>query len=86
MVYIWRYDVQDFSNYKPTANYTHIYSFDSFNVSLQCCMPYFDSITEDIVAEQGSTANFEIQVYGWPLPDVHWSKDGTTLSSEERVR
>ncbi|KAM8806948.1 striated muscle preferentially expressed protein kinase [Eudromia elegans] len=47
--------------------------------------PRFESIMEDIDAQQGETPRFAVVVEGKPLPDIMWYKDGELLEESSHL-
>ncbi|NXG27911.1 SPEG kinase, partial [Dromaius novaehollandiae] len=47
--------------------------------------PRFESIMEDIDAQQGETPHFAVVVEGKPLPDIMWYKDGELLEESSHL-
>ncbi|NXE46612.1 SPEG kinase, partial [Casuarius casuarius] len=56
--------------------------------TLHLCLaeaPRFESIMEDIDAQQGETPRFAVVVEGKPLPDIMWYKDGELLEESSHL-
>ncbi|XP_075612990.1 striated muscle preferentially expressed protein kinase isoform X2 [Balearica regulorum gibbericeps] len=56
--------------------------------TLRLCLaeaPRFESITEDIDAQEGETPRFAVVVEGKPLPDIMWYKDGELLEESSHL-
>ncbi|XP_071667038.1 striated muscle preferentially expressed protein kinase isoform X2 [Patagioenas fasciata] len=47
--------------------------------------PRFESIMEDIDAQEGETPRFAVVVEGKPLPDIMWYKDGELLEESSHL-
>ncbi|XP_069717368.1 striated muscle preferentially expressed protein kinase isoform X1 [Phaenicophaeus curvirostris] len=47
--------------------------------------PRFESIMEDIDAQEGETPRFAVVVEGKPLPDIMWYKDGDLLEESSHL-
>ncbi|NXJ59835.1 SPEG kinase, partial [Rostratula benghalensis] len=47
--------------------------------------PRFESIMEDIDAQEGETPRFAVVVEGKPLPDIMWYKDGNLLEESSHL-
>ncbi|XP_074729511.1 striated muscle preferentially expressed protein kinase isoform X4 [Strix uralensis] len=47
--------------------------------------PRFESIMEDIDAQEGETPRFSVVVEGKPLPDIMWYKDGELLEESSHL-
>ncbi|XP_075285892.1 striated muscle preferentially expressed protein kinase isoform X4 [Opisthocomus hoazin] len=47
--------------------------------------PRFESIMEDIDAQEGETPRFAVVVEGKPLPDIMWYKDGQLLEESSHL-
>ncbi|XP_068804933.1 striated muscle preferentially expressed protein kinase isoform X1 [Struthio camelus] len=58
------------------------------NCTLRLCLaeaPRFESIMEDIDAQEGETPRFGVVVEGKPLPDIMWYKDGELLEESSHL-
>ncbi|NXF12194.1 SPEG kinase, partial [Smithornis capensis] len=56
--------------------------------TLRLCLaeaPRFESIMEDIDAQEGETPRFAVVVEGKPLPDIMWYKDGELLEESSHL-
>ncbi|KAM9235530.1 striated muscle preferentially expressed protein kinase [Leptosomus discolor] len=56
--------------------------------TLRLCLaeaPRFESIMEDIDAQEGETPRFVVVVEGKPLPDIMWYKDGELLEESSHL-
>ncbi|NXE89010.1 SPEG kinase, partial [Menura novaehollandiae] len=56
--------------------------------TLHLCLaeaPRFESIMEDIDAQEGETPRFAVVVEGKPLPDIMWYKDGELLEESSHL-
>ncbi|XP_068263278.1 striated muscle preferentially expressed protein kinase isoform X3 [Nyctibius grandis] len=56
--------------------------------TLHLCLaeaPRFESIMEDIDAQEGETPRFAVVVEGKPLPDILWYKDGELLEESSHL-
>ncbi|NWU60813.1 SPEG kinase, partial [Pterocles burchelli] len=56
--------------------------------TLRLCLaeaPRFESIMEDIDAQEGETPRFAVVVEGKPLPDIMWYKDGMLLEESSHL-